>query len=112
MELRILARRIPFAPWRKLFPDRLPDSFVIAIRNYRALPLTCDTVVFRAQEQRYPHATNASLGWDRVASPLSVYSIAGDHRAIMVEPQVQAIALGLEQHLATISFEQRSLNHP
>jgi amino acid adenylation domain-containing protein len=97
MELRLIARETPFSPLRRLIPDRFPESFVAALRKYRAKPLAtvCPVILFRASQGQSNDKTDDTLGWQRLVSNLTVCPLQGNHWTILTGPDVQTIGESL-----------------
>jgi thioesterase domain-containing protein len=73
----------------------------IALRAYRAMPLSTEIHLVRAQQNNTP---DWSLGWDSVATKVSVIQQSGDHFSMLRRPHV----LSLAKTLGIMLSERRS----
>jgi len=72
-----------------------------ALERYRGGVCAVPLVLFRATERPAGLRLAADLGWGRwTERPIEVHEIAGDHYALLAEPQVRTLAAALHARLA------------
>ncbi|MBP2639111.1 MAG: AMP-dependent synthetase [Firmicutes bacterium] len=83
---------------RKTEEQQLRSQFMTARRKYQPALFPGKLTLFCAADQEEYGNQDQELGWSGLAEKgIDVYKIPGDHRTLMLEPQVSELALRLEK---------------
>jgi len=83
---------------RKTDEQQLRSQFMAARRKYQPAVFPGKLTLFRASDQEEYGNQGFELGWSGLAAKgIDVYQIPGDHRTLMLEPQVSELAEQLKK---------------
>ena len=80
-------------------PSGVKEAFLLALRQYRPTAFDGTAVLYRAKNGVGRDDERPSMGWDAIASAVSVEVFDAGHPGILTEPAVIGVARSLDRHI-------------